>query len=555
MRRDLAALAAVEHDLVVVGGGIYGAFIAWDAALRGLTVALLERDDFGAGTSSNSLKIIHGGLRYLQSLDFARMRESIRERAALLRIAPHLVRPQPFLLPTYGHFARGRAALRAALLVNEIVSFDRARAERPERRLPRGRLVSIDECRRLVPGLPAGGITGGALWYDAVASSTERLLVSVVLAAARAGACVANHVAAVGFEVGGGRVRAVRAEDVAGGERFEVRARVVVAAAGAWNGELLAGVAPARPRPHFVRGMNLVTRPVVGGVAVGVASRSAVDGRRGRVYFLVPWRDCSLVGTAYFPPGAAGGEEAGEREVEELLGEVNRAFPAAALRRDDVRLVHRGSVPATGRRLPGGDLELSDRPLIEDHARDGADGLLAVSGVKYTTARAVAARVIDAVFRKLGWAAPSAATDVTPVAGGAIEGLDELVARALAARPAGLAASTVRRLASEYGSEYERVMRHVATRPELGEPLGPGVEVVGAEVVEAAREEMALRLSDVVFRRTALGTAGFPGEDCLRAAAALAAAELGWDAARRERELDDTKAEFRRRGAELAPTR
>ena len=192
MRRDLAALAGREHDLLVVGGGIHGVAVAWDAAQRGLAVALVESHDFGSGVSWNSLKTIHGGLRYLQKADLIRLRESVHERSALLRIAPALVKPLGFLVPTYGHGAKGREAMALGLVLNDLLSADRNRGLPPERRIPRSRVLSSRETLDLVPGLAAEGLNGGALWYDAQVESSERLTVGFAHAAADAGALLAS---------------------------------------------------------------------------------------------------------------------------------------------------------------------------------------------------------------------------------------------------------------------------------------------------------------------------------------------------------------------------
>src|SRR5574338_600542 len=233
MQRDLSRLTGTTHDVIVVGGGIQGVWIAWDAALRGLSVALLERDDFGAATSANSLRIVHGGLRYLARGDLPRMRESIRERAALLRVAPSLVEPLPVLIPTVGAGTQSRMAMGAALRLNDLGSFDRNRGLRPDRRLPRGRLVAADECRRLFPAFPPS--SGGALWYDARLSHPERLTLAIARAAAGRGAAVANYCRVERLVSDGGRVRGVVATDLEAGGELEIRGRTVVIAAGPWT--------------------------------------------------------------------------------------------------------------------------------------------------------------------------------------------------------------------------------------------------------------------------------------------------------------------------------
>jgi glycerol-3-phosphate dehydrogenase len=399
VKRDLAALAAREWEVVVVGGGIYGAAVAWDAAQRGLAVALVEREDFGCGASWNSLKTIHGGMRYLQRLDLGRLRQSARERAVLLAIAPGIVRPLPFVVPTYGHGATGREALALGLFLNDWITRDRNRGLPPDRRVPDGRTVPAREALRLLPGLERRGLTGAALWHDAQAASTERLTLAFVLAAAGAGALPANHAEVVALLRAGGRVAGVAVRDGLGGATLEVRGRVVVNAAGPWADELLARGGLRRPPAPLLRARNLVLRrPPAVPFAAGAASG-------GRFLFLVPWQGRTIAGTSYEPA------QAPPTDPLAFLDEAARAFPWAGIGRDDVSLVHEGLVP--GRDGASG---LATRPRLLDHeAEDGLPGLVSLQGVKYTTARLVAERAVDLVVRRLSREAPPCRTAVTPL--------------------------------------------------------------------------------------------------------------------------------------------
>ncbi len=397
MKRDTKALAAREHDLLVVGGGIYGAAAAWDAAQRGLAVALVEREDFGAGASWNSLKTIHGGMRYLQKADLGRLRDSARERRTLLAIAPELVRPLPFFVPTYGHGTSGREALALGLALNELLTADRNRGLPPERRIAAGRTVGAAEALRLVPGLERRGLTGAALWSDAQAASTERLTLAFVHAAAGAGACCANHAEVVGLLRAGARVAGAAVRDTLGGDSFEVRARVVLNAAGPWADDVLALGGLGRRRAPLLRARNLVLRrPPAVPFAVGAKTA-------GRFLFLVPWEGRTMLGTSYEPAESAPSDPLA------FLEEAVRAFPWAALEPGDIALVHEGLVP--GRGDASG---LSIRPRLHDHeSEDGLPGLVSLQGVKYTTARALAERAIDLVGRRLGRRLPACRTATT----------------------------------------------------------------------------------------------------------------------------------------------
>jgi glycerol-3-phosphate dehydrogenase len=400
VKRDLGALGAREWDVAVVGGGIYGAAVTWDAAQRGLSVALLEREDFGAGASWNSLKTIHGGMRYLQKLDLGRLRESARERATLLRIAPEVVRPLPFVVPTYGHGATGREALALGLRLNDWLTRGRNRGLPPSHCIPGARTVSAAEALVLVPGLERRGLTGAALWHDAQAASTERLTLGFVHAAADAGALAANHAEVASLLRTGDRVSGVAVRDTLGGGTVEVRARMVVNAAGPWADDVLARGGLGRAPAPLLRARNVVLRrPPAVPFAVGARSE-------GRFLFVVPWQGSTIVGTSYEPA------EAPPSDPMAFLDEACRAFPWAGIGREDATLVHEGLVP--GRVGASG---LSTRPRLHDHeAEDGVPGLVSLQGVKYTTARAVAERAVDLVMRRLGRPGPPCRTAVTPLA-------------------------------------------------------------------------------------------------------------------------------------------
>jgi len=399
VKRDLDALTSREHDLVVVGGGIYGVAAAWDAAQRGLRTALVEAGDFGSGTSRNSLKTIHGGLRHLRRLELRSMRESIRERSALLRIAPEVVRPLPFLVPTYGHGLKGWEGLAAGVTISDLIGRDRNRGLIPARQLPAGRMLSRVEVCDLVAGLPERGLTGGAVWYDAQVTSSERLVIGFLHAASDAGAVLANHVEVQGLLRSGEGVVGVRAEDLLTATPLEVRAKVVLNATGPSMDRVLesAGLRPARV--PLLRAMNVVLRrPIVTTHAVAAWSR-------GRYLFLVPWQGRTLLGTDYLAV-----ESSQDGAAESFLAEARQAFPWARLEAEDVSLVHKGLVP--GRLGAGG---LWSRLLLIDHAGHGAPGLVSVQGAKYTVARAVAEEVVDVVLRRLRRSAPACRTAWTPL--------------------------------------------------------------------------------------------------------------------------------------------
>jgi glycerol-3-phosphate dehydrogenase len=493
MRRDTAELAARSYDVVVVGGGIYGACIAWDATLRGLQVALVERDDFGGATSANSLRIVHGGLRYLARGAAARMRESTRERTAFLRIAPALVEPLPVAIPTTGWGTQSRAALGAAVLLNDLCSPGRNRGLAPERRLPRGRLLSLEACRRLFPAFPAVGASGGALWYDARLRHPERLTLAFVRSAAWRGAMVANYCRMDRVLSAGGKACGVGATDVLTGRSLEIRGTSVVIAAGPWTAALAGPPHPGTPQAFA---LNLVVGRRLAEAAIGVRAPTGQDedpivgGQR--FVFLAPQAERTLLGTWYAPAEADVGALL-RRGTETLLREFRESCPGLELRMSDVVQRQWGHLPLKAGLEPGRPDSLADQPRIVDHGRRGGmAGMFSVEGVKYTTARRVAETVVNHV----------------------------VVATGARAEPCRTAEVRVDQDESEAQAPDERVRR-------------------------AVTQEMAVRLSDVVLRRVWSGIPDAPVADAVTAAARAAGAELGWSHTQREAQVEDVMRQLR----------
>jgi glycerol-3-phosphate dehydrogenase len=550
VKRDLVRLASNEYDVLVVGSGIYGACVAWDATLRGLSVALLDKGDFGHATSANSLKIIHGGLRYLQDANLRLVRTMVSERTTWMRIAPHLVHPLPCLTPTYRKPTRSRMTLAAALMINDLMSYDRNWLKDAGKHIPGGRTISRAECLGLLPGATADGITGGALWYDAQIYNSERLLLSLVLAAAEAGAEVANYVEATGFLHNDMTVTGVTAKDVLTGEEFEIRAKLVVNSAGAWVDSLLSSLnnhAPA-PKLHLSTALNLVTRQVLTEYAVGITGRYASQDKHGnstqrsRMLFITPWRQYSIIGTIHAPyAGRPEDFRVTEEVIEEFVDELNAAYPGAALTPQDVYDVHWGFLPMTNDGDHSDVVKLVRQGQVYDHERDdGIKGLITVVGVKYTTARYVAQKVVDLAVEKLGRKTSQCQTHTTPIYGGQIERFGDFLTQIVhEGNLFGLAPEVAQHLAYTYGSEYCRVLEYLDEEPTWGQTISAESPVLKAEVVRAVREEMAQKLTDVVQRRTEIGAAGPPDEAALHVCADLMADELGWGQGRREREVDE----------------
>lgn len=553
MRRDLSVMAGNEYDLVVIGGGITGLAAAWDATLRGLSVAVVERRDFVHGASANCFKMVHGGIRYLQHADLARVRESSRERTTLLRIAPHLARPLPILIPTYGHGIKGKQILAAGGKLYDLLTFDRNRGIRdPAGRIPPTHAVSRAEALEHFPHLEPQGLTGGVLFHDGQMHSPARLALAFLQAAVERGAQAANYLEATRLDIAGGRVRGVEVRDTQSDQRFVLRGKVVLNASGGWVNRFLGRqpeLALAVP-PNFSRdACFVVRRRLVDRVAIAISGGTrdpdALVSRDARHLFLVPWRDCTLVGVWHAVHTRDPDDTAvSGADLRSFLDELRGSCPALAVEPGDV--VHaQGGLTLFGENREGArDLSYGKRSLLVDHAAThGVEGLITLVSVRFTVARLEAERAMRAVFGKLDRPLPACATHTTPLWGGDFERFDALQQGARASAAASISNASLEALLRNHGSRHGEVLAALARDPGRRGALGAS-HTLGAEVLHAVRDEMAQTLSDVVFRRTDLGGAGSPGREALESAADLMAAELGWSAERRAKELDETQGVF-----------
>ncbi len=525
----LEALAG-PVDVAVVGGGIIGAGVARDAARRGLSVALFEQDDFGGGTTAGSTRLIHGGLRYLASADIRLVRVDLRERETLLRIAPHLVRPLEFLLPLYDASWSTRLGLRAGMWLYDALSFDKT--------LPRHRMLSAADVLDREPHLASRGLRGAAAYFDAQAALPERLCLENLLDAQEHGAVAFNHVEVTGAIVDGGRVAGVRVRDRLDGSRANIRARVVVNAAGPWLDRVARRLEPSPvPRLRTTLGIHLAY-PRITDRALALVS--PVD---RRLVFVIPWLDHALIGTTdtdvtgdpRLASPAAADVTYLLRSVQPYLptiNETNILFATTGVR----ALVMEGGRPSAVSRLH----------RIVDGAHAGAPGLLSIVGGKLTGYRAIAEEAVDRICRTLRVSARCTTAEAA---------LPGALVPAAETWPAAIEPDSRRHLHDLYGSRAFDVARLTAVNAALAERLEPQGPAIAAQVLFAVRHEQAVRLADVMFRRTALGFGGDQGRHAVARVAALMAAELGWTEARRQAELHDYDRTVERSLAFREPTR
>jgi len=525
MKRDIKRLASDRYDLLVIGGGITGACVAADAAMRGMKVALVEKKDFGWATSAATSKLIHGGLRYLKNLEFSLVRESLRERRIFEIIAPHLVYPLPFLIPTY-KAGNTRYLIYPAMGLYDILSFDKANLSDPDRRIPHATILNKKDVLKHEPLVNTVGLTGGAIYYDCQMFSPERLTLEFLLAATENGAELANYAGVTGLMRSGQKIEGAFVRDKETGSEFEIRAKITVNVSGPWADEISDFLRTAKKK-KIVRsqGVHLITRNIVQNHAVVLRTT------KGRHFFLIPWRGYTLIGTTDTRyEGDPDDYGVTSNAVDEFLNEVNEVYPAGKLNMDDVCWTYGGLRPIVEKETEIKEVYSASRKYeIYDHEKDDQiSGFFTVIGGKYTTSRHLAQKLVDQVVIKLGVGFRPCATALTPLPGGGMGSWNEFITRLNNKWP-NLEHKTIEHLAKVYGARTAILFDLMEKSPELALKLDSHHLEPLAVVKMAVEEEMAVHLEDVIFRRTGLGTTGNLRIDTVEKCAKLMAASLGWN--------------------------
>ncbi len=538
LQRDLARMTKQPYDLLIIGGGVTGASIAWDASLRGLRVALLEKHDFASATTAASSKLIHGGLRYLRNLEFGLVRESLRERRIWQTIAPHMVMPLQFILPSNSW--NSHLTLRAGLLLYDLLSFDRNRLDDPDKWLPGHSALSSAQAIAIEPVLRGTATAGALSYYDCQMHTPERLALEFIQGAAENGAQLANYAQALRLNGTDTAITGARVRDQLGGGEYDISAHLTINAAGPWADTVAAGASSqAAVKLQRSKGIHLITRPL--------SSRAIAVLSGGAHFFVLPWRGYSILATTDTlytddPDDLA----VNETDISELLAKVNHGLPEANLSRADVLHSYAGLRPLVADKAdPRNNTYGASRGSeIFDHAKeDGREGLISALGGKWTTSRHLAEQVVDLSLRKLGHEHRPCMTAQTPLPGGNMKRFSIFVKEAHIHYKQ-LDAALVEHLALTYGARMGKLTGLIADDPAMAAPLAPHLLEIGGQIRHAVRNELALTLEDAVFRRTGLCTLGHPGNAALMAAAAIMGGELGWDTPERARQVAAVERRF-----------
>jgi glycerol-3-phosphate dehydrogenase len=543
-----------EFDLIVIGAGINGAGIARDAAMRGLKVLLLDKGDIGGGTSSWSTRLIHGGLRYLEHGEFRLVRESLRERACLLNVAPHLVRPLPMLIPVYQKARRGLWTIRAGMVAYDLLSTGKG--------LPRHRMLSRTETLQQAPALNPEGLLGAAVYFDARVEFAERLVVENVISAVEQGAsvqtyarvekliCEAGDVCGVEFtskvQCPKSNVQSHLRSKVQdgmsqGGEgglasalvRSFATAQIVVNAAGPWVDQVLAeGDSPSSRLIGGTKGSHLIVPRFPGAPDKAIYVEAETD---GRPFFIIPWNQMYLIGTTDIRfEGDLDNPQIDDSEIDYLLRETNLVIPTAMLTREQILYTYSGvrPLPFTGAQ---DEQSITRRHLIREHP--ALPSLLSIVGGKLTTYRSLAEETVDLVLQKLRKVSTKSMTAQIPLPGANAEDFD-VFCDEFKQRSA-LPVATNDRLLRIYGTRAALLLDLIEADESLSDIFDDETGALAAEVVFAFKHELATTLADCLLRRTMVGLNSSCGLKAVAAAAAIAGKHLGWSESRMAQEIAD----------------
>jgi glycerol-3-phosphate dehydrogenase len=546
MQRDPRSLTNTHFDVVIIGGGSFGAAAARYAALRGLRTALIERDDFGSGASAECFKMVHGGIRYLQHADVPRARGSCQERSALLRTAPHLVKPLPIAIPTYGHGRRGKLLLRAGMQAYDVLTCDRnRRIGDPARRIAPGTFLSRKQTLDLFPHLEAQDLTGAAVFEDGQMHNPARLVFAFVATAQRAGATVCNYVEATRFLFDGNTVCGLEATDRLTGDALTIKADLVLNAAGPWAEYLLgdrARFASWQRGPFSRDAYFIIDRRPTSKYALAVPGLSrdqdALLSRATRHLFMAPWRDRTLVGVWHrlFPehPDKA---RVADLELQHWCDELNAVNPNLHLSADEVTFANCGLVPF-GEHADANSLQFGKESRLIDHRRThGIGGLVTLIGIRYTMARVDGERALDLLLSQRERQPAKIDTRFLTLAGGDIGNVESFRSQAHAQRPESIGAASLDSILFNHGTHYQRVLQCSASDASTPATVS-GTHTLAAEIHHAVKQEMAVHLADVVMRRTDMSGDAHPGHEALRFTAQVMAQLLAWSPQRIGQELE-----------------
>ena len=526
-------------DVIIIGGGISGACIAYEGAARGLKVALVEKSDFGSATSAATSKMIHGGLRYLATKEFGLVRESLRERRILSNIAPNFVHPIPFLLSYYEGAKASKWLLKVGMVLYELFSYDKGWLKDKSKKMPLHKTISRERLMKFIPRANPIGLMGAHLYYDCINHFPERFTLAFLKSAVKQGAKIANYTQMDDFLMerkkdGQLQISGVKVTDRLLNKRYELKAKMVINCAGPWADLVLSKIRGEVNEAKQLRrseGIHIVTKKLVDRYIFSGATA------QGKHYFIVPYRDHALIGTTDKEyTGHPDDWKVTKNSILELLDTVNDSFGnGEALSYDDVVYAYGGLRPLVADESK--DVYNASRKYeVTDSSQDGINGLLTVEGGKWTTSRGLAETVIDQVGKKLSVKVKKSSTSKTYIEGSEISNIESFIS-SKQEQYKDYTKSQIRYLVKSYGTEIDAVLALADENESWKQPITEDGENIG-QIVYAIRNEMAFTLCDLLLRRTGIGLIGHPGEQKLLKIAEVVAQELNWDSQRKNDEIE-----------------
>ncbi len=537
MNRFIEKYTDHEFDLIVIGGGITGASVAYEAASRGMDVALVEKSDFGSATSAATSKMIHGGLRYLSTYEFALVRESLKERRVLMNIAPNFIHPAPFLFSSYAKDKVSFKQMKLGMIIYEALSFDKNWIWDKSKTMPSYKSLDNKATKELFPNALTEDLIGGQLYYDCSSHSPERFTLSFIKSAVKYGASVANYTEVEDFIVEPkGRkkkiIKGVKVTDKISGKTKDLKGKLVINCAGPWADIVLDKVKKEHSSQELRRseGIHFIIKKVVGDTTFSGYSKS------GRHFFLFPYRNHTLVGTTdkeYI--GKPNDYKVTREAIEELITEVNSAFGNKdKIKYEDILHTYGGLRPLVEDQTEE-SYKSSRKYEITGEKKNGISGLITVEGGKFTTSRMLAEKAINKAIRILKYPKRKSISESTQLYGCEIKNISDFISEKKK-KYSEYNPDNIEYLAKSYGTEIDSIMTIAANNKELKQILNKDGELL-AQVQFAIRNEMAITLTDIIMRRTGVGLLGNPGMDTIVKIAEYAAKELNWDEAKMKAEI------------------
>jgi len=541
MERFIENYQNKEFDLLVIGGGITGATVAYEAASRGLSVALIEKNDFGSATSSATSRMIHGGLRYLSTFEFGLVRESLRERRILSNIAPNFIHPVPFIFSMYKKDKVSAQAMKLGMILYELFSFDKNWLKDKSKKMPHYETISAQKVKELVPIAVKNGLVGGQLYYDCSSHSPERFTLAFIKSAIKYGASVANYTEMLDFLVEKqGKIRNVKGVavlDKISGKKSEIRSKLVINCAGPWADLVLDKVKKQNGKQELRRseGIHIVTKKILDNFIFSGSTE------KGKHFFLVPYRNKTLIGTTdkeYV--GKPDEYKVTKTAILELINDVNKALGQGELiNYQDVIYTYGGLRPLVEDQTE--DVYHSSRKYeITGEKKNGIAGLITVEGGKFTTSRMLAESAINKAFRILKYPKKTSISEKEFLLNSEIDDFAKFLQEKKVQYPI-FTSRQIEFLSKSYGNELDRMLEISAENPNLAEILNEDGETL-AQVVYAIRYEMAKNLPDIMLRRTGLALLGNPGKEIIEKIANIAAKELSWEPEKVQAEIQKMEA-------------